>query len=58
MKREETGDEVRDMMCLLGLSGERRVNVEACSLRAGNSGRVLDVVDKSSFNCFARQRGS
>ena len=57
MKREETGDEVRDMMCLLGLSGERRVNVEACSLRAGNSGRVACAPSKTSLFSLMYQPG-
>lgn len=49
MKREETRDEVREMMCLLGLSGERGVYVEACSLRAGNLGRVTCAPSKTSL---------
>ena len=52
MKREETRDEVREMMCLLGLSGERGVYVEASSLRAGNLSRVTCAPSKTSLFSF------
>lgn len=39
-KREKTGDEVREIMGILGLSRERKFDVVVLGLKAGNSGNI------------------
>lgn len=39
-KREKTGDEVREIMGILGLSRERNFDVVVLGLKAGNSGKI------------------
>lgn len=40
-KREKTGDEVKEIMGILGLFRERRFDVVFLSLKAGNLGNIF-----------------